>query len=106
MENFQNSLCFLLTNVLGLIFEATDIRTSHHEIYSQAVLEHENKFCTSENAKKLIPNISAICRISEELKCKPEFYLSGFRVGHSRILLLHLFISKNVRGLSFLIFLL
>ena len=28
----QNSLCFFLINVLGLIFETTDIRTNHHKL--------------------------------------------------------------------------
>ena len=60
-----------MMKVLDLIFETTDIRTSHHKIYFQCVLEHGNKFSTSENAKKLILNISTICRISEELECKP-----------------------------------
>ena len=82
MQNFQNLLCFFLIKVLGLIFETRDIRASHHKIYSQCALEHGNKFSTSENAKKLILNVSTICRISEELKCKPEFYLNGFKVGH------------------------
>ena len=103
---FSKLIMLFLINVLGLIFETIDIRTSHHKIYSQGVLEHGNKFSTCENAKKLILNISNICRISEELKCKPEFYLNGFKVVHSRILLLYSFISKNVRGLSSLIFLL
>ena len=85
VENFQNSLCFFLINVLGVIFETTDIRTSHYKIYSQGDLEHGNKLSTRENAKTLILNISNICPISEELKCKPEFYLYGFKVGHSRI---------------------
>ena len=106
MENFQNSLYIFLIKVLGLIFETTDIRKSHHKIYSQGVLEYGNKFSTSENAKKLICNISTICRILEELKCKPEFYVNGFKVRHSWISLLYSFISKNVRGLSFVIFLL
>ena len=85
MENFQNSLCFFLIKVLGVIFETTDIRTSHYKIYSQGDLEHGNKLPTRENAKTLILNISNICPISEELKCKPEFYLYGFKVEHSRI---------------------
>ena len=68
-----------------MIFETTDIGTSHYKIYSQGDLEHGNKLPTRENAKTLILNISNICPISEELKCKPEFYLYGFKVEHSRI---------------------